>query len=111
MLTFLARQDGLQRLHVALNLRSDFVLGNSQVVARLEIHPERQAVLEIACETQRAVSAVIPRRSLTMSAIRVTGTRKSTAILFMLSPSGSMNSSLRISPGCTGFHLLAMLRS
>src|SRR6266704_3261229 len=57
MLPFLARQDGLQRLHVALNLRSDFVLGNSQVVARLEIHPERRAVLEIACETRRGIGS------------------------------------------------------
>src|SRR5712692_3151328 len=51
----------------------------------------------------------MPRFSLTMSAIRVTGTRRSKATLFMLSPRGAINSSLRISPGCTGFSfLLAM---
>src|SRR5216684_9228357 len=58
-----------------------------------------------------AVSAVMPRRSFTMSAIRVTGTRKAMAILFMLNPSGVMNSSRRISPGCTGFIFFAILSS
>src|ERR1700730_4981084 len=38
-----------------------------------------------------------------MSAIRFTGTRKSSASLFVLSLYGFMKSSLRISPGCTGF--------
>jgi len=55
-----------------------------------------------------AVSAVMPRRSFTTSAIRVTGTRKAMAILFMLKPSGVMNSSRRISPGCTGFSFFAI---
>src|SRR5215467_13051727 len=51
----------------------------------------------------------MPRRSLTISAMRVTGTRRAMAILFMLSPRGTMNSSRRISPGCTGFSFLALL--
>src|SRR3990172_4863148 len=46
-----------------------------------------------------------------MSAIRVSGTYRSSAILFMLSPSGFMNSSRRISPGCTGLSFLAMASS
>jgi len=45
------------------------------------------------------VSAVMLWRSFTMSAMRVTGTRKAIASLFMLNPSGVMNSSRRISPG------------
>ena len=53
----------------------------------------------------------MPRRSLTISAIRVTGRRKSIAILFMLSCRGVINSSRRISPGCTGFSFFAIAPS
>src|SRR5436190_14982402 len=42
------------------------------------------------------------RRPLTISLIRVTGTRRSRATLLMLSPSGAIRSSRRTSPGCTG---------
>src|SRR5260370_33718444 len=51
----------------------------------------------------------MPRRSLTISAMRVTGTRKAIAILFMLSRKGAINSSRRISPGWTGFSFLAIV--
>jgi hypothetical protein len=51
---------------------------------------------------RRAVSAVIRRRSCTISPIRVAGTCSSSASLFTESPSGFMKSSRRISPGCTG---------
>src|SRR5258708_15327671 len=46
-----------------------------------------------------------------MSAMRVTGTRRSSAIRFMLRPSGFMNSSRRISPGWIGISFLAISRS
>jgi len=36
--------DGFQRLHVASNLGGNLVLGNFQVVACLEIHPEGRGV-------------------------------------------------------------------
>src|SRR4028118_1707755 len=42
------------------------------------------------------------RRPLTIPLIRVTGTRRSRATLLMLSPSGAIRYSRRISPGCTG---------
>lgn len=38
----------------------------------------------------------------------MTGTREAMAILFMLRHGGIMNSSRRISPGCTGFSFLGM---
>src|SRR4051812_39241212 len=42
------------------------------------------------------------RRPLTISLIRVTGTRRLRANPLMLSPSDTIRSSRRISPGCTG---------
>jgi hypothetical protein len=89
-------------LHISRNLGGDLVLGNFQLVARLEIHPESSGVLEITRKAQRRVGGDAAALS-TTSAIRVTGTRKAMAVLFMLKPSGVMNSSRRISPGCTGF--------
>src|ERR1039458_737014 len=49
-----------------------------------------------------AVSAVIPRRSRTISEMRVTGTRSSIASALDDRPSGFMKSSRNISPGCSG---------
>src|SRR5580658_10259930 len=46
-----------QRAHIAFNLISNLILGNFQVIARLEIHPERRTVVEVACETQGCVSS------------------------------------------------------
>ena len=48
------------------------------------------------------MSAVMLRRLFTSPLILVTGTRRSRARPVMLSPSGVMSSSRRISPGCTG---------
>jgi hypothetical protein len=78
---------GLQRAHIAFNLISNFMLGNFQVIARLEIHPERRTVVEVARETQGCVSSNCAFQ-VALSAIRVTGTRKSIATLFILSPMG-----------------------
>src|SRR5260370_30960669 len=74
-----------QRADIAFNLISNLILGNFQVIARLEIHPERRTSVEVALETQGCVSCNA-RFSLTISAIRVTETRKSIATLFVLSP-------------------------
>src|SRR6267143_791981 len=49
-----------------------------------------------------AVSAVIRRRSCTISPMRVAGTCSSSASLFTVKPNGFMKSSRRTSPGCTG---------
>ena len=35
-----------QRAHIALNLISNLIFGNFQVIARLEIHPERRLLLK-----------------------------------------------------------------
>ncbi len=47
--------DGFQRLHVASDLGGNLVLGDFQVVAGLEIHPEYRSVLEIARKAQSRV--------------------------------------------------------
>src|SRR5271167_2030772 len=44
----------------------------------------------------------MPRRPLTISRIRVAGTRRAKATLFTLKPYSAMNSFSSISPGCTG---------
>src|SRR5580658_2987472 len=46
-----------QRAHIAFNLISNLILGNFQVIARLEIHPERRTVVEVASETQGCISS------------------------------------------------------
>src|SRR5690606_31210821 len=46
--------------------------------------------------------AVIERRSLTISWIRVAGTLKASASALTLNSNGTRKSSRRISPGCTG---------
>jgi len=92
-------------LDVARNLRGDLVLGNFQVVTCLEIHPESRTVGEITGKAQGRIGRYA---SAFVHDIRVTGTRKAMASWFMLSPRGAMNSSRRISPGCTGFSLFAI---
>src|SRR5712671_1245851 len=46
-----------QRAHIAFNLISNLILGNFQVIARLEIHPERRTVIEVARKTQGCISS------------------------------------------------------
>src|SRR6266566_3937900 len=46
-----------QRADIAFNLISNLILGNFQVIARLEIHPERRTVVEVARETKGRVSS------------------------------------------------------
>ena len=50
-------------------------------------------------DRRKAVSAVIPRLSFTMSLIRVAGTRNERANWCAQMPNGDRNSSRRISPG------------
>jgi hypothetical protein len=45
------------RADIAFNLISNLILGNFQVIARLEIHPERRTIVEVARETQGCVSS------------------------------------------------------
>jgi hypothetical protein len=94
-------------LHISRNLGGDLVLGNFQVVARLEIHPESSGVLEITRKTQRRVGG---DAAALVHDIRDPRHRdpQAMAMLFMLKPSGVMNSSRRISPGCTGFSFFAI---
>ena len=47
----------LQRAHIAFNLISHLIFGDFQVIARLEIHPKRRTVVEVARETQGCVSS------------------------------------------------------
>lgn len=44
-----------ERLYVALDLARDFILGDFQVIARLQIHPKGWAVSEIACKAERRI--------------------------------------------------------
>src|ERR1700676_1450459 len=46
-----------QRADSAFNLIFNLILGNFQVIARLEIHPERRTIVEVARETQGCVSS------------------------------------------------------
>src|ERR1700686_2207680 len=46
-----------QRADIAFNLISNFIFGDFQVIARLEIHPERRTIVEGARETQGCVSS------------------------------------------------------
>src|SRR6202166_490178 len=46
-----------QRADIAFNLISNFIFGDFQVIARLEIHPERRTIVEVARETQGGVSS------------------------------------------------------
>jgi hypothetical protein len=96
-------------LHVSFNPRELFVFGRFQIVVGLKIQPELRRSIEVTCQS-RAVSAEIPRRSAAMSAMRFTGTRKSSASLFMPSLCGFRKSSLRISPECIGLRFLFMLK-
>src|SRR6202040_1214669 len=41
-----------QRADIAFNLIGNLIPGNFQVIARLEIHPERRTVVKVARETQ-----------------------------------------------------------
>jgi hypothetical protein len=98
---FLSPRHHLERLHVTL------VLGHFQIVAGLEIHPECRSVLEVAGEAQCCV-----RGNPTPLGDNISDPRHQDAQvyrhLFMLRPRGTINSSLRISPGCTGFSFLAI---
>lgn len=40
-----------QRADIAFNLISNLIFGDFQVIARLEIHPERRTIVEVARET------------------------------------------------------------
>ena len=40
-----------QRADIAFNLTSNLIFGDFQVIARLEIHPERRTIVEVARET------------------------------------------------------------
>ena len=75
--------------------------GHFEIVEVLQIQPKLCVVVEVPRQC-RAVSAVIRRRSCTISPMRVAGTCSSRASLFTVRPSGFMKSSRRISPGCTG---------
>jgi ParB/RepB/Spo0J family partition protein len=46
-----------QRADIAFNLISNLICGDFQVIARLEIHPERRTIVEVARETQGCVSS------------------------------------------------------
>jgi len=46
-----------QRADIAFNLISNLIFGDFQVIARLEIHPERRTIVEVARETQGCVSS------------------------------------------------------
>jgi hypothetical protein len=72
------------RSHIAFQVGYVFIFGNFQIVFRLKIQPEARRGLEIAAQPQCGIRRE-PRRPATMSAMRVTGTRKSSANLFMLS--------------------------
>ena len=89
---------GLQRLNIAFDFRGDSILSGFQVEAGLEVHPNSRCVLEVPGE---ALGGVRGDGTTLVDDIgmRVTGTRRSRAILFMLRRSGFMNSSRRISPG------------
>jgi hypothetical protein len=70
--------------NILLDLVGKLILRNFHIVARLEIHPKRGAIVEIARAPQRRARGN-SATSLTMSAIRVTGTRRSIAIHHWLS--------------------------
>ena len=44
----------LERLHVPLNSRGDFIFGNFQVIAGLQIHPKGSGISEIPSESQKS---------------------------------------------------------
>jgi hypothetical protein len=67
-----------------------------QIEIHLQAHPELSRHIEVARQPERRI-----RRSRTISEIRVTGTRNSIASALDESPSGFMNSSRSISPGCS----------
>jgi hypothetical protein len=46
-----------QRADIAFNLISNLIFGDFQVISRLEIHPERRTIVEVARETQGCVSS------------------------------------------------------
>jgi hypothetical protein len=69
----------LDRVHVALDCRKLLVFRNFQIVLGLQVEPELRARFEVTSQSQSGVG-----RSATMSAMRVTGTRRSSASLFML---------------------------
>src|SRR5882724_8402933 len=46
-----------QRADIAFNLTSNLIFGDFQVIARLEIHPERRTIVEVARETQGCISS------------------------------------------------------
>jgi hypothetical protein len=46
-----------QGAYIAFNLRSNLILVNFQVIACLEIHPERRTIVEVARKTQGCVSS------------------------------------------------------
>jgi len=46
-----------QRANIAFNLFGNRIFGNFQVITRLEIHPERRTVVEVAREAQGCVSS------------------------------------------------------
>jgi hypothetical protein len=49
-----------QRADIAFNLISNLIFGDFQVIARLEIHPERRTIVEVAGETQGCVCSNCP---------------------------------------------------
>src|SRR2546427_7532686 len=46
-----------ERADIAFNLISNLIFGDFQVIARLEIHPERRTIVKVARETQGCVSS------------------------------------------------------
>jgi hypothetical protein len=78
-----------------------FIFGDFEIVARLQIQPEPRCFVEVSSKPKRRIRRDA-RRSWTISEIRVTGPRKSSASLFMLTPRGFKYSSRRISPGWIG---------
>jgi hypothetical protein len=71
---------------------------SAQVVIGLQRQPDSAEVPKYLA-SRNAVSAVMLRLSCTISLIRPTGTSRSGASLFWLTPFGSMNSRRNISPG------------
>jgi len=76
---------GLQRVYIPFNLGEFVVFSDLETVFRLKVKPEFRRGLEVASQTQRRIDCHA-RRSATISAIRVTGTRRSSVSLFVLSP-------------------------
>src|SRR5258708_40250863 len=51
----LIRGGEFARAHVAGDLRRNLIVGDFQVVASLQIHPERSSIVEVPCQPKRSV--------------------------------------------------------